>query len=117
MAVAVFRTRGFIGRVGRLAASLFRRVRLEAFRLHMAFGFDDPADTGIACGLLSPLLVAAQARGLDIECRPMFTDAGLRGVVGATLRVRPLLVIGTLLAFLFSPPVIRAAGSAWRART
>ncbi|HXW06708.1 MAG TPA: DUF2953 domain-containing protein [Vicinamibacterales bacterium] len=116
MALAVLRTRGLLRRVQRLALSLLRRARLEEFRLHMAFGFDNPADTGIVYGFLSPLLVLAEMRGLDVECRPMFPEAGLRGVFNATVSVRPLSVVGALVAFVLSPPVMRAARSAWRAR-
>jgi hypothetical protein len=116
MALAALRTRGLPGRVGRLALALLRRAKLEEFRVRTAFGFDDPADTGVAFGLLSPLLMLATARGLNLECRPMFEESGLRGAVSATVHVRPLSVVGALGAFLCSPSVIRAAGAAWRAR-
>ena len=116
MGIAALRTRGLIGRVGRLALALLRQAKLEEFRVRTAFGFDNPADTGVVYGLLSPLLMIATARGLNFECRPMFEDSGLRGAVSATVHVRPLSVAGALAAFFFSPSVIRAAGSAWRAR-
>ena len=116
MGIAALRTRGVPRRVGRLALALLRQAKLEEFRLRTAFGFDNPAETGIVYGLLSPLLMLATARGLNLECRPMFEEAGLRGAISATVHVRPLSVAGALGAFLVSPPVIRAAGSAWRAR-
>ena len=71
---------------------------------------------GVAYGLLSPWLVMASVRGYDIECRPMFLESGLQGVVQASVQVRPLSVVGALVSFAFSPPVLRAARSAWRAR-
>jgi hypothetical protein len=116
MAIAVLRTRGMPGRLGRLALALLRQAKLEEFRVRTAFGFDNPADTGVVYGLLSPLLMLATARGLNLECRPMFEDSGLRGALSATVHVRPLSVAGSLGAFLCSPSVIRAAGAAWRAR-
>jgi hypothetical protein len=116
MAIAALRTRGLPGRVGRLALALLRRAKLEEFHQRTTFGFDSPADTGIVYGLLSPLLMIATTRGLNLECRPMFEESGLRGAFSATVQVRPLSVVGALGAFLVSPSVIRAARSAWRAR-
>ena len=116
MAIAALRTRGLPSRVGRLALALLRQAKLEEFRLSTAFGFDNPADTGIVYGLLSPLLMFATARGLNLECRPMFEESGLRGAASGTVQVRPLSVVGALATFVLSPSVIRAAGSAWKAR-
>ena len=116
MVIAVLRTRGLLRRVARLSSAVFRHVTLEEFRLQTAFGFDNPADTGIVYGLLSPLIVLAEQRGLNVECRPMFLESGLQGAVRATIHVRPLAVVGALLSFLLSRPVRRAARSAWRAR-
>lgn len=116
MGIAALRTRGLPGRVGRLGVTLLRQAKLEEFRVRTAFGFDNPADTGIVYGLLSPWLMVAAARGLHLECRPMFEESGLRGAIIARVHVRPLSVVGALTAFLASPSVIRAARAAWRAR-
>ena len=116
IAVAVLRTRGLIERVVRLALALLRRVTLERLQLDAMFGFENPADTGFVYGCLSPVLVLADVRGLNIRCRPMFLESGVRGAFRATIRVRPLLVVGPIVAFLVSPPVFRAARVAWRAR-
>ena len=117
MAVAILRTRGLFGRVLHLARALLRRVRLERLQLDTMFGFENPADTGFVYGCLSPVLVMADVRGLNIRCRPMFLESGVRGALRATIRVRPLLVVGPMVAFLVSPPVFRAARVAWRTRT
>ena len=116
MAVAVLRTRGLFERVVRLALALLRRVTLERLQLDTMFGFENPADTGFVYGCLSPVLVMADVRGLNIRCRPMFLESGVRGALRATIRVRPLLVVGPMVAFLVSPPVFRAARVAWRTR-
>ena len=100
MGIAALRTRGVPRRVGRLALALLRQAKLEEFHVRTAFGFDNPADTGVVYGLLSPLLMLATARGLNLECRPMFEESGLRGAVSATVHVRPLSVVGALAAFL-----------------
>ncbi len=114
--LAVVRTRGLLHRVGRLLTAAIRRMTFDRFHLEMIFGLDNPADTGFVYGCLSPLLVMAGIRGLDVHCHPTFLDPGLRGVFQATIRLRPLLIAGTLVAFLLSPPVLRAAAAGWRAR-
>jgi hypothetical protein len=116
MAIAVIRTRGLLRAVRQLAFVLLRKIRFQAFDLHTVFGLDNPADTGMTYGFLVPVLVMAQTRGLNIECRPMFLETGLRGTCHVALRVRPLSVVGGVVAFLASPPVLRAARAAWRAR-
>jgi hypothetical protein len=117
MAIAVLRTRGLPVRLGRLALAFGRRVRFEDVALRVSFGFDDPADTGMVYGFLSPWLVMATMRGWNVGCWPMFLETGVTGRLQGTLRVRPLAVLGTVTAFLLSPPVLRAIRSAWRART
>jgi hypothetical protein len=114
--LAVLRTRGLVRRVVRVAIALLRKLTLERFHFSAAFGFEDPADTGFVYGCLSPVFVLAATRGLDIRCMPMFLEPGVRGVVGATIRTRPLSVLSTIIAFFVSPPVIRAIGAAWRAK-
>ena len=115
-AVAVLRTRGLFERVVRLALALLRRVQVERLQLDTLFGFENPADTGFVYGCLSPVLVMADIRGLNIRCRPMFLESGLRGAFRATIRVRPLLVVGPVVAFLVSPPVFRAVRMVWPTR-
>ena len=112
--IAILRTRGLLQEVARLSLAMVRHVRLQEFRLQTAFGFDNPADTGVVFGVLAPLVVLAERRGLPVECRPMFLESGLRGALRATISVRPLAVLGALLAFLLSRPVRRAVRSAWR---
>lgn len=116
MGIAVLRTRGLVRRVARLAWRLRRQITLKEFHVRTAFGLDDPADTGIVYGALSPLVMMARMGGLDVECRPMFQESGLKGAVGGTIQVRPLSVAGALVAFLVSPPVLRSVRAAWRAR-
>lgn len=117
VAMTVVRTRGLIPRVVRLAGDLLRRVSVVRFRLHAAFGFDDPADTGMVYGYLTPLLVTAGVRGLDVRCQPVFQEAGVTGNLHATLRIRPLSLVAVVMLFMASRPVRQAAVRAWRART
>jgi hypothetical protein len=114
--IAVLRTRGLLWRVARLVWDLGRRVQLQEFHARTVFGFEDPAETGVVYGFLSPLLMMAKRAGLDVDCHPMFLESGVRGTVRGTVRVRPLSVVGPLAAFLVSPAVLRSMRAAWRAR-
>lgn len=116
VAVSVLRTRGFLQGVVRLGLALLRQMKVERIQVDTMFGFENPADTGFVYGCLSPALVIADVRGLNIRCRPMFMEAGVRGAIRATLRVRPLLVVGPMVAFLVSRPVFRAVRVAWQTR-
>ena len=90
MVVAVLRTRDLLQRVVRLALALLRRMKVERIQLDTLFGFENPADTGFVFGCLSPVLVIANVRGLNIRCRPMFLEAGVPGVFRATIRASAL---------------------------
>jgi hypothetical protein len=114
--LAALTTRGFVRRVAQLAVTLLHRVKIERFHVDAAIGFEDPADTGILYGCLSPLLLLADARGLDVRYTPMFAEPSVRGDCGVTVHVRPLSIVGTMVAFLLSPSVVRAMRAAWRAR-
>lgn len=102
------RTPGLASRVLRFLSDLAHQVKIERGYVHGVFGFDDPADTGVLYGTLSPLLVAASAAGFDVLCRPDFQEAGLRGSCGGRLRMRPISVIWTCFRFLCSAPVLRS---------
>lgn len=114
--LAVLSARGFVRRVVRFAMTLLRRTRLDRFHVDAAFGFEDPAATGIVYGCLSPLVMLVETRGLDVHYRPLFDESGLRGDCAVTIQIRPLAIVGTIVAFIVSPPVVRAIRAAWRAR-
>jgi hypothetical protein len=116
-ALAALRTRGFPRRTARLVIDLFRRVSFDDFHVDATFGCENPADTGFVFGCLSPVLILARDRGLDIRCSPMFSGSGVRGVAAATIHLTPLSILSAVAAFLVSPEVLRATRAIWRART
>lgn len=115
-AVAALRTGGLLQRARRLVVTLTRQVRVDRWHAELTYGFEDPSDTGVVCGLVSPLLLLCERRGLPVDCRPFFLDSALNGSLGAVIRVRPLSVLATFASFLLSPPVVRAAWAAKQAR-
>lgn len=116
MGLAVLRSPGLVRRVVQLARDLRRQIKVGEFTLHTEFGFESPADTGVTYGLIAPWLVMARRNGLNVDCRPMFLQPGLRGTLHGSIQVRPLTIAGVLAAFFVSPSVVRAMRSAWQAR-
>jgi hypothetical protein len=112
--LAVLRTPGLLGSFSRLARALGRTARVDDFALSVRLGCDDPADTGIVHGIVSPWLALAALRGWTVDCRPTFVETGVMGTLHGTIRVRPSAVLGTVVAFFVSPPVLRAIWTAWR---
>ena len=74
----------------RLVAGLARSVRILRLSARIQFGTGDPSDTGRLCGLASPLLLWCNQRpGFDMCLLPDFSNSGLTGALGATLRLHP----------------------------
>jgi len=113
-AIAVLRTPGLVPRALRLVPGLLRQIQWGHVSVNAAFGFEDPATTGRTYGAIAPLLVAGGARGWPVRCQPVFGRECLEGTCAAALRVRPISLVGRVLAFLFSKPVFHAV-RAWRA--
>lgn len=77
----------------REAAALLRDllgcVRVERLQAAGRFGFDDPADTGQAWGLVAPWLYAVPGARARCDIAPDFERPGLHGHAEAQLRVVP----------------------------
>jgi hypothetical protein len=114
MVLAALGTRGVVPRLRRLLIDLLSQLHWENLYLHVEFGFDDPADTGRVYGLLSPLLVAMAGTGIEVRCEPDFGRTCLAGSVEAAFRLRPIAIIGIMMMFFCSPPILRAMHAVWR---
>jgi len=112
-ALAVLRTEGLIRRAQQLVLGLLKTVRWEHLSAGIRFGFDDPADTGMWYGAMTPVLVAGRVRGWPLSCQPVFGDACLEGTCSVAVRLRPISIVGIALRFFVSPEVFRAM-RAWR---
>jgi hypothetical protein len=112
---ALLRTPGLLSRIVRLATDLLGQFRIRRFELNADYGLADPADTGRLCGVIAPVLIAVSATGARVSCRPIFDRSCLTGACVASIRVRPIAVLGVVVGFLASRPVWRAI-RAWRSR-
>jgi hypothetical protein len=104
----------FRDHVSRLAKRLRRWVSIETLHGRLRFGFDSPADTGIALGWLTPLTVLADLHPkVSLSVEPDFAGAQLGGELDGWVRATPLGVLVAFLAFVLSPETIRTARK-WR---
>ena len=106
---AMLRTEGFLARVLRLVRGLIGRLHIRRLRLHVRLGLDDPADTGRLWGVVGPLAWAVPApAGGRVAIEPDFTGASFRVDGVGTIRIVPIEIVATLLAFALSPVAWRA---------
>lgn len=85
----------------------FGRIHVDRLRLRAAFGFDDPADTGQAFGLLTPLAYGLPSDRVEIGLEPDFERRRFEGTADLSLRLTPLAVAW---------PVLRLGLLIWRLR-
>ncbi len=114
-AFAALRTPGLLPQVFRLGRGLVRQVRWHRCRGRLAFGCDDPAETGVLFGVLYPAVLSARGAGLDIAVEPLFEGRALAVAWHGRVTVVPVRVVATITAFLCAPVVWQATTRAWRA--
>lgn len=91
-------------------------MRWRAFGLKTRFGFDDPADTGIAWGLFSASFPLAGPFYSACTIEPDFDKPQLQFHLQGQVEVIPLRLAFALMAFLATPATIRAFIAFIRAR-
>ena len=104
----------FRNRLIRFIKDIFRTIRIASFYLRIRLGLDDPADTGRLWAYLGPLAVyLTNLSNATISLVPDFQTETLDYDGSGRVRIVPLQVIFTVLAFVFSPITIQAL---WRMR-
>ncbi|MGE4160386.1 MAG: hypothetical protein AB7G23_01525 [Vicinamibacterales bacterium] len=114
-AFAALRTPGLLARVCRLGRGLVRQVHWQSCRARLAFGCEDPAETGVLFGLLYPAVLSARGAGLDIAVEPRFEGRALALAWHGRVMLVPVRVVATITAFLCAPVVWQATARAWKA--
>jgi len=102
--MSLFRSKAFIKRLIRLMLDLLHSCRIKELNLHCRIGLGDPADTGMLAGILWPLLLPWKHTILKTD----FQEAVFEGYCKMKIRIFPILIIGNILAFMFSPVTVRA---------
>ena len=88
---------------------IFKSIHIIGFYLRIRLGLDDPAETGRLWVCLGPLAVFLSGlSNSTIQLEPDFQTEIVYLDGRGTIRIIPLEVIFTIVAFLFSPITIRA---------
>ena len=94
---------------------LFKSIHIATFYLRIRLGLDDPADTGRLWAVLGPLAVfLAALSNATVQLQPDFQSESLNLDSSGEVRIVPLQVIFTVLAFVFSPITIQALWTAFK---
>jgi hypothetical protein len=103
-------TRGLFAGIARFLRRILRAVKVRDFRLHVRFGFDDPADTGMLVAAAEPALWVLRTWGAErFFVEPDFDQEIALADGNVDVRIYPLHVITASAMFLLSPPTLRAA--------
>lgn len=112
---AVLRSEGFLGRVLGLLYDVLNVAKIKKLKLHCFFGLNDPADTGKAYGMFSPVFSVFYAiPKLDFDVVPLFDGEAFRSDLEARIRVVPINYVRAVLGFVFSPEMFRAIKNGWK---
>ncbi len=115
--LAMLRARGFSGRLLLLARRLVRSVQVRDVDVEFQVGTGDPVETALLYGVIGPI-VALTRSGFspNIRIEPNFVEETFDGHARGAVRVYPIKLIPSLLAFALSPATFRGVRALRRAR-
>ncbi|WMW21886.1 DUF2953 domain-containing protein [Methanolobus mangrovi] len=93
----------------RLLKGIIHSIRIPHAKVNVAFGFSDPAYTGMACGYVYALkgYLACHSENLVMQLEPDFVDSRLDLDMSGTVRVRLYRFISVILLFILNWEVLR----------
>jgi hypothetical protein len=116
-AFRILRVKGMGRGVAKLLRTILRRLEVRDFEAELTIGLDDPADTGMLIGVLTPAGIAlSQLTGRPFTIRPSFGGAVFEGRGAITVRVFPVRVLPATVRFLYSMPAFSAVKLMVRSR-
>lgn len=97
----------------RLCADFLSALKFREFDCFLAFGFENPADTGMSCGFLYGMKGVLEARcaRCRLDFTPNFLEQELKVRGNAKIRIRPYLFGFAFLKFLFDRRTLGLASS------
>jgi hypothetical protein len=115
--LAVFRARGFSGRLLLLVRRLVRTVQVRDVDVEFQVGTGDPAETGLLFGVIGPSAALVRSGfSPNIRIEPNFAEETFEGHARGAVRVYPIKLIPPLIAFGLSPATFRGVRALRRAR-
>ena len=106
--LAVIRNGPFRRRVIQFITDMAGAIKVSEAKFHAVAGLDDPADTGMLCGAMYPLLAALNLpRSSAVSIQPDFTGEIFQFTGSGNVRIVPLEVLFILVLFILSPPALK----------
>lgn len=97
--------------VVKLLEGILSCIDIHSFKCDLLFGFDDPANTGIAYGYIHALkgYLLHRCSKIELDVEPVFIEGRLDFIAVANIRIRIVNLIPVLFAFIFNRNVLRVS--------
>jgi hypothetical protein len=107
----ILQIKGLLKQLGCSIKGIIRRVKVREVAANLKVGLDNPADTGLLFAFIAPVNLAINYfLPYPVKIEPSFTGESLiTGNIYGTVRLWPIQLAATLIAFAFSLPTLRAA--------
>lgn len=103
--------------IRRFIGSIIGNIEISELKFHLSFGLDDPADSGLAYGLLSSVMYPFKVRFplSDIQISPNFVEPVCEYDIAGALRVRMFnLLYAVLCTFISRDMYVFIRGNVWK---
>ena len=107
----LLQTKGLLKQLSCFIKRIIRRIKVREFAANLKVGLDNPADTGLLFAFIAPVNLAINYfLPYPVKIEPSFTGESLiTGNIYGTVRLWPIQLAATLIAFAFSLPTLRVA--------
>ncbi|OGN90691.1 MAG: hypothetical protein A2Z70_04435 [Chloroflexi bacterium RBG_13_48_17] len=111
VAFEILQTKGLLKQLRSFIKRTIRRIKIRELTANLKVGLDNPADTGLLFAFIAPLSLAINYfLPHPIKIQPSFTgESFITGYLYGEVRLWPIQLAASLIAFAFSLPTLRAA--------
>lgn len=107
----ILQTKGLLKQLGCSIKGIIRRIKVRELTANLKVGLDNPADTGLLFAFIAPVTLAINYFfPYPVKIAPSFTgESFITGYLCGAVRLWPIQLAASLIAFAFSLPTLRAA--------
>jgi len=107
----ILQTKGLLKQLRSFIKRTIRRIKIRELTANLKVGLDNPADTGLLFAFIAPLNLAINYfLPHPIKIQPSFTgESFITGYLYGEVRLWPIQLAASLIAFAFSLPTLRVA--------
>jgi len=105
----ILRTKGLLKQIKYLVKGILSQLKIRELVVNLRLGLDDPADTGLAFAFIGATThFLTLPPKYQIKVQPYFAEkVEFEGYLRGVLRIYPILLVGPVLRFTFSPAVFK----------